>query len=132
MHPLFVDLLGKAFPHQFITQESKHGLIIVFPAKNPDFGEITIEEEYPGAYIVEVGRFSHGHYDVYDGSEEERVQEAAEEVVDLLTRMFNDEVICYGSHSGGGGFFWKHYHDEEGLDGFDLYVWSGLYRKALI
>ena len=131
MNPIFVEAMNEKFPNQFKTESVNNHLFIVFPAKNFDFGDVDIQEEYQGSYIVTIGKFSHQHFDEYEGTDDEMATNAAIAVADFLENLFADRIICYGSHEGGGGCYWK--GDEENSwadDDDDLFVWSGIYRKA--
>ena len=130
MNPIFLEILSMKFTNQFILKTDENGSFISFPAKTRDFGDVNIYEESPGAYILEVGNFTHGHFDIYDGTEDGRIRAAAKEVTEFLTDLFSDQLICYGSHEKGGGWYYKQSDDDEDIDWTDLFVWSGIYRRA--
>ena len=131
IHPIFIAELNKKFANRFTIESEENNTFICFPAKSHEFGTLEIYEEYPGAYIVYVGKFTHCHFDCYEGSEEAQVKEAAEEIIDFLENIFTDNVICYGSHEGGGGCYVKEDEGDEYVN--DEYtchfVWSGIYNK---
>jgi len=130
MNTIFIELLNKKYNNQFVIETNENNSFIRFPAKCADFGDICIYEDEPGGYIVEVGNFTHGHYDLYEGTEDEMTKEAAEDIIDFLEKLFSDSVICYGSHKGGGGWYLKEDDKSENIDWTDLFVWSGLFRKS--
>ena len=132
MNPIFIEVMTSKFPNQFTTEFGNDHLFLVFPAKNPDFGDVDICEDYPGAYIVTLGKFTHGHFDVYDGSDDEKAKEAAEEVVDFLENLFADRIVCFGAHETGGGYCFNNSNDiDECANKWgDLFVWSGFFKKA--
>lgn len=132
MNPIFVEILNEIFINQFIVEADEHGSFIKFPAKNTDFGDILICEEYPGSYIVIIGIFTHSHFDCYDGAEEEQIKEAVNDIIDFLKNLFTDRIVCHGSHKGGGGWYLKGSCEEKIFDdGTDnLFVWSGIFKKA--
>ena len=132
MHTLFIAALSEKFPNQFTVELDENHSFIRFPAKSPEFGDVEIYEEYPGAYIVNVGKFTHSHFDCYEGSEDEQMKKAAEIIIDFLEELFADRVICYGTDIWGG-FYVKGYYenDERTNDGCtDYFVWSGMYKRA--
>ena len=131
MNPIFIAALNEKFANQFTIELAENKSFINFPEKSPDFGTVEIFEECLGAYIVYVGKFTHCHFDYYTGSEEEQSKEAAEDIIDLLENIFADRIICYGSHSGGGGFFDKDDYEECACDEHtDYFIWSGIYKKG--
>ena len=131
IHSVFIIELNKKFTNHFTVKFEENNTFICFPEKSPEFGSVEIYEENPGAYIVYVGKFTHCHFDCYEGSEDVQVKEAAEEITDFLENIFTDNVICFGSHEGGGGCYVMDEDDDEFLDDkYDAYfVWSGIYKK---
>jgi len=129
MNQIFVETLSEKFPNQFEIKTDEKYTFIKFPAKNPDFGDVDIYEDYPGEYIVNVGHFTHGHFDCYNGSEEEQAREAAETIADFLETLFADGIICYGSHEKGGGCYRKGHSDAIYGDDVGGFVWSGADHK---
>ena len=133
MNPIFIAALNKKFANQFTIELAENKSFINFPAKSSEFGNVEIWEQYSGAYIVLVGKFTHSHFDCYEGSEEEQIKKAAEHIIDLLENIFADNIICHGSHSGCGGFYVKeNCTDNEYTynECIDYFVWSGIYKKA--
>nr|WP_297169257.1 hypothetical protein [uncultured Dysgonomonas sp.] len=132
IHPVFIAELNKKFANRFTIESEGNNTFICFPAKSQEFGTIEIYEECPGAYIVYVGKFTHCHFDCYEGSEEAQVKEAAEEITDFLENIFTDNVISYGSHEGGGGCYVKEYEGDDYVndDYTHYFVWSGIYTKT--
>ena len=128
MNQIFVEALRGRFPNQFEIKFDENHTFINFPAKNPDFGDVDIYEDSPGAYIVNVGHFTHGHFDCYNGTEEEQSKEAAETIASFLETLFADGIICYGSHEEGGGWYAKG-HSAIWGDDVGGFVWSGVYHK---
>jgi hypothetical protein len=130
LNQLFIDILFEKYNNLLIIETEKNSAFIKFPAKSSDFGNVCICEEEVGSYIVEVGKFTHGHFDLYDGTEEERIVEAANDIVDFLEKLFSDQIICYGSHQHGGGWHLIQNDEEENIDWTDSFVWSGLYKRS--
>jgi len=134
IHPIFIAELNKKFTNHFTIELEENNTFICFPEKSHEFGTLEIYEKYPGAYIVYVGKFTHCHFDCYEGSEEAQVKEAIKEITDFLENIFTDNVICFGSHEGGGGCYVKEHESDEYVDDdyTHYYVWSGIYRKKSI
>jgi len=127
MNQTFIEILKNFFPNQFEIKMEKNDKFISFPAKSSDFGNIEIYEESPVEYIVSLGHFTHSHFDCYDGTEEEQIKMAAEDISSFLKSVFADCIICHGSHKGGGG--WHIKGDNENFETIDDYfVWSGAYK----
>lgn len=131
IHPIFIAELNKKFASRFTIESEGINIFICFPENSPEFGSVEIYEEDLGAYIVYVRKFTHCHFDCYEGSEDVQVKEASEEITDFLENIFTDNVICFGSHEGGGGCYVKGDEEYEFLnDKYDTYfVWSGIYKK---
>ena len=132
MNPKFIEIIKEKIAYQFEIETVDNRVFIVFPAKSLDFGDVDICEESLGEYIVTVGNFSHSHFDRYDGSDDERVVSAAEDVASFLKNLFSDRIICFGSHECGGGYYFNDIGDIHELadERDDLFVWSGIFRKA--
>ena len=130
MHSLFITILTEKFANQFTIESDEDHSFIRFPAKSPEFGDVDIYEESPGAYIVNLGKFTHSHFDCYEGSEDEQIKIAAENIIDFLEELFADSVICYGTDCIGGSFSKGHYKDDKRPGNYDYYVWSGIYKRA--
>jgi len=143
MNTVFIETMKEKFANQLTIASYKDHPFIKFPAKNPEFGDLDIYEEYPGEYIVYVGDFTHSHFYGDGYSDDERAGEAAKEIISFLEGLFADRIICYGSHEKGGGFY--SVEDEDGADWIghrtlffflklrqrkprDLFVWSGIYK----
>ncbi|MCL1986370.1 MAG: hypothetical protein FWG64_00135, partial [Firmicutes bacterium] len=119
MNKAFLSELNKKFPKQFELGEN--GEFVKFSAKSPGFGDVLIFEEEPGAYIMELGKFTHVHCDSYLFEP----REFYDDVVWLLEEIFADRIICHGSHMGGGGYEEEEYWQP--ADCTDYFSWSGKY-----
>ena len=102
INPIFIEIMNEKFTDQFTVETDENCSFIRFPAKNPDFGDVKIVEEEPGFYTVWLGKFTHQHFDWYEGNMDETNKETAEGIFDFLEKLFDDSIICYGSHKGGG------------------------------
>ena len=132
MHALFIAALNEKFPNQFTVELAENDSFIRFPAKSPEFGDVDIYEESPGAYIVNLGKFTHSHFDCYEGSQDEQIKNAVECIIDFLEEVFADRVICFGAKWGGGSFPKGYYKDDKRTNDerTDYFVWSGIYKRA--
>jgi len=125
MNELFIEKLKENFNGKFVVKSNDESTYIEFPEKSNEFGNIEIYEEYPGGYIVIVGKFTHTHFDYYEGSEEEITIKIADDISEFLEEVFSDKIICYGSHLGGGGWFTA---DHCRAIDCEKFVWSGKYK----
>ena len=131
INPLFIEILNADFTNQFIVEPNEGRSYISFPPKSSDFGGIDICEVGIGEYIVYVGLFTHTHYGLYRGSDEEKVEEAANEISEFLGKIFADCIICYGGGSWGGWFAVEDKNESYNrISDCDLFVWSGKYELA--
>jgi len=126
MNPIFIESMNKIFTNKFVIETTEGQSFIRFPSKSPYFGDIEIYEDALNMYIVVVGKFTHAHFDVYEGSDDEKISEAMNDVIRFLEYLFTDQVICWGSHEGGGGYSLTEHYEDDGWG--DLYVWSGLLK----
>lgn len=136
INPIFIDELNKKFANRFTIESEENYTAICFPEKSHEHKPIKICEQYPGAYIVFVGKFTHAHFDCYEGSEETQIKKAIEKITYFLENVFMDNVICFGSHDGGGGCYVIEDESEERKisfrDDIKYFVWSGIYKKKNI
>ena len=132
MNPVFIEILNKEFISQHTIEVVNEIEFIVFSANSFDFGDVDIFEEKLGQYIVTLGRFTHTHFNISDIVNDENIQQIAIEITNFLMRVFENDIVCYGSHKGCGG-----YVDLKEMDKFDektleeekeLFVWSGKYK----
>ena len=132
MNPIFIEILNKNFDNQYTIEVVNEIEFIVFPAKSSDFGDVDIFEEKIGQYIVTLGKFTHTHFGISDNINDESVQKIAIEITNFLMQVFNNDIVCYGSHKGGGGYVnlnEMYDCDKETLEEEnDLFIWSGKYK----
>jgi hypothetical protein len=104
--------------------------VAVFPAMHSDIGDISIYDDGDELTVV-FGNFTHSHFGNYEEklSEAEKERQIAEEMVELLEDIFQDKILFYGSHQGGGG--WQGIEGKsrgfisKTFAGQKSYVWSG-------
>jgi hypothetical protein len=79
---------------------------------------------------VIVGNFIHWHAACYreELSNEEKAEAIAEDVVEFLRDVFNDKMILWGSHKGGGGFVYRDDQQNQASQSaiYQKWLWSGL------
>ena len=102
---------------------------IVFPAVHPEVGDLQIFDDGSEVTIV-AGNFTHGHFSAFDSkSSEETEAQIVDEVIEFLERLFADEIVLWGSHRGGGGWYDRSRSAQTPphrlRKGQILYVWSG-------
>jgi hypothetical protein len=126
-----IQHVKERFPNAKATFGMPPKPAIVFPAVHPEVGDIEIYDD--GSEVrLDAGHFTHGHFSGYGSkSKEEAAQWIVEDVINFLERLFADQVILWGSHKSGGG--WYRRDGESNLDpskqGTQLYVWSGPLRS---
>jgi hypothetical protein len=125
---VMIDKLRLEFPLLKFSIDDANSRISI-PAKNEDVGSIEIQDELDELNVF-VGKFTHWHVGCYaDGlTEKQKAEEIAENVADFLHSLFNDQIVMWGSHLKGGGF----YHRSEASNSKPWYrksrkewVWSG-------
>ena len=98
-----------------------------FPAKHPDVGSVSIEEN-GSELTIYVGDITHGHFGSYEPnlSDEEHGVVIASEVVDFLADLFADKYLLFSARWGGG---WSRVEDgfaDNFLTGKKKwFIWSG-------
>jgi predicted HD phosphohydrolase len=98
--------------------------IAVFAAAHADVGDILIFDD--GCEITLVaGKFTHGHFSDFDSqSLDEAEEHIVEAVIEFLERLFADQVVLWGTHHGGGGWYLRKLGDSAHAKG-PRFVWSG-------
>ncbi len=122
--------LKASYPDQAYSVNEKERLLSI-TAQNDEVGGIDIkDDEYE--LTVYVGNFTHWHVGCYEEelSEEEKAKHISNQVIEFLSDLFNDQVVMWGSHEGGGGFYLKG-EQQNSRKWFGLgnkrkeWVWSG-------
>lgn len=109
---------------------------VVFPPVHPDVGPIEIHDDGTELTLV-TGNFTHGHFSNYDDklSDEEKANVIVSAVIDFLEDVFADQIVFWGSHENGGGW-WRRENSDEGqsvwpwpieraAQSSKRFVWSG-------
>jgi hypothetical protein len=122
-----VKKLKSEFPSlHFTVDKGKH--LVVIPPIYQEYGNIEIEDD-GDEFIVIVGKFTHWHASCYreDLSEREKAETISDDVIDLLRKIFDDKVVTWGSHKGGGGFISRDALQNDGseLEKYQKWIWSG-------
>jgi hypothetical protein len=128
-----IPKLEETFPGRRLVVNNQPNPCAVFPAAHPEVGAIEIHDDGDEITLL-AGKFTHGHFANYDEnlSVEEKHKQIVEDVISFLRDLFADQVILWGSHSGGGGWSYKNTEPlstkavELSPSKVDkLYVWSG-------
>jgi hypothetical protein len=119
--------LKSEFPSlHFAVDEEKY--LVVIPPIHKEYGNIEIEDD-GDEFIVMVGKFTHWHAGCYreDFSERERAEAISDDVIDFLREIFDDKIVTWGSHNGGGGFMSRDALQSDGseLEKHQKWFWSG-------
>ena len=127
-----IPKLKEHFPNRGLRVENLPEARVIFPCMNPEFGDIEIHDD-GDELTVYAGNFTHGHFSNYDEklSKEQKAEQIAEDVVEFLKNLFADQIVFWGSHSGGGGWSKRGQRSKLSLLSKLLlvhkkeYVWSG-------
>jgi len=111
----------------FTLRKEAAEVCIVFASPHVDFGDVEIVDD--GYEVtIQVGRFTHGHFANYDDrlSTTQAHEAIACDVTRFLRDLFEDRIVLWGSHGGGGGWYSiGHKPASRSLDHGNEFVWSG-------
>jgi hypothetical protein len=112
---------------RYVADEQKRAIVI--PPICEEFGSLEIVED-DSEFIVVVGNFTHWHVGYY-GDELSGVEKTAsivDDVIDFLHNLFNDKIVVWVSHTGGGGFMYRDDLQSQKMLCSDRqqWLWSGL------
>ena len=116
--------LKRHFPeHDFTIGETPQPCAI-FSAIHPEVGNIEIHDD-GDELTVYLGNFTHIHFSNYEEklTEQQAANQIVEDAVTFLVELFQDRVVLWGSHKGGGGCYKR--DQKSGRKGTKEYVWSG-------
>jgi hypothetical protein len=122
---VLIPKLQKSFPERGLRIAPPPSPCAIFPALHPDVGSIEIYDDGDELTVI-AGNFTHGHFSNYDEklSVQQKAEKITEAVVHFLEDLFADQIVLWGSHQGGGGWYkrgedpaWEHDTKE--------FVWSG-------
>ncbi len=90
-----------------------------FPATSSDFGDVEVYDDIDEVRIL-LGNFTHIHIGCYEEhlSLAEKEETIVKDTVDFLSRLFADEIECWGRQWGGGC-------GPRGSFKGEVFVWSG-------
>jgi len=127
-----IPKLREQFPNRGLRVEMSPEARAIFPCVHPEVGDIEIHDD-GDELTVYAGNFTHGHFSNYDEKlpKEQKAEQITEDVVAFLNNLFADQIILWGSHSGGGG--WSKREEPDKLSFLSKiftahkkqYVWSG-------
>lgn len=134
-----VPLINKLFGEHDPCWQKWDKPDIVFPSKHPEVGPIEIYDDGDEITIV-VGTFTHGHFANYDDgiSESERQDAIVKQTIEFLEAVFADQVVFWGSHETGGGWYHRDTDRRQTVVPVDCigvdtpskeFVWSGPLRE---
>jgi len=122
------------FPHAKAIFGAPPKPSVVFPALHPEVGDIEIYDDGSELTLI-AGHFTHSHFSDYDNkSNDESEQAIVNDLIAFLERLFTNQVILWGSHNSGGGWYNRDGTDcknpelESMKQVKQLYVWSGPLR----
>lgn len=116
--------LQQRFSGRPLTLGLSPGPVAVFAAAHPDVGDVEIFDDGREVTLV-VGKFTHGHFsDWVSKSPAEAEEHIVASVIDFLERLFDDQVVLWGSHRGSGGWCNRDNPSVKFARG-PVFVWSG-------
>jgi hypothetical protein len=127
---VLIPKLQSRFPGRGLRTASPPTPCAVFPAIHPEVGEIEIYDDGSELTVV-AGKFTHGHFSNYDDrlSDAQKDDQIAEDVVAFLDKLFADQIILWGSHQGGGGWYNARSEESDFARNMKKYLWSGPLSK---
>lgn len=127
---LLSEILSRFAQHDPVVGEPPE--IVRFRPRHPDFGDVIVLDDGHEA-TVWVGVFTHFHATEYEGSftDEQLCARVTEHVLEWLEALFDDRVLAWGSHEGGGGCAW--FEPWEPVDDYieqkSGMLWSGPWQR---
>src|SRR5690348_4721832 len=117
--------LRTSFPDLTLRVGESPDPVVVVEAIHPDVGNVEIYDNGE-ELTIGLGNFTHVHVGL--GESKDRIVELA---IALLTDLFSDDLVLWGSHSGPGGYCRKGQMSSFAKmlsKGGTRYVWSGPLR----
>lgn len=115
-------------------QFADHGLVTgeppepcaVFPGVHPGIRQVAIYDDGHELTVC-VDDLTHGHFAEYtEGlSDSEWAGRVVETVVEFLAALFADQVVVWGQHNVGGGWYRPDLGGSGNRAGIQEFVWSG-------
>jgi hypothetical protein len=93
--------LRSSFPNLTLRVGESPYPVVVIEAIHPDVGNVEIYDDGE-ELTIGLGNFTHAHVGL--GESKDKIVELA---VALLTDLFSDGLVPWGSHSGAGGYYRK-------------------------
>jgi hypothetical protein len=121
---LLLPILSKRFPDRGLVAGESPEPCAVFPGIHPGIRRIAIYED-GDELIFCFDDLTHSHFAEYaEGlSDAERADRVVESVVEFLEAVFADQVVVWGQHATGGGYYRPDLGETGG--GVPEFVWSG-------
>jgi hypothetical protein len=122
---MLIPELQARFPDRGFYSAAAPERAVVCPAKNPSVGPIEIVDEGDELTIL-LGKFTHFHVSNYDErlSKDGKADAIVKSTVAFLAELFSDQIVMWGTHRGGGGYFHAGVAGNP-PEGELLFVWSG-------
>jgi hypothetical protein len=100
-----IKKLAEYFPNLAWTL-SQDSRVLTIQSPCQEVGSVEIQDD-DDELTVFVGNFTHWHVGCYEEnfSALDKTEYIATNVAEFLTDLFNDKIVMWGSHSGGGGFY---------------------------
>jgi len=123
---VLIPKLQRRFPSRGLRTDSAAAPCAVFPAIHPEIGEIQIYDDGNELTLV-TGNFTHGHFTGGDfsGSDHQTAEKIVDEILSFLEAVFADQIVFWGAHNRGGGWYKLGEGDCNWAAGERKYVWSG-------
>jgi hypothetical protein len=121
-----IPLVKQRFGGRAVSYGKPPAPCVVFAAEHPAVGDIKLFDDGSEVILV-AGHFTHGHFsDFTSKSAEQAEKNIAEDVVAFLELLFADQVVMWGTQSGGGGWYVRSSEASALVPNKGpLFVWSG-------
>jgi hypothetical protein len=123
---LLLQVLRERYPDRGLIAGEPPEPCAVFPGTHPGIRRVAIYDDGDELTLC-IDDLTHGHFAEYaEGlSNAERAGRVVEAVVEFLDALFADQVVVWGQHSVGGGWYRPGLGGSGGRTDVQEFVWSG-------
>jgi hypothetical protein len=122
---LLLPMLRERFPGRgLIEGQLPEEPFAVFPGVHPGIRRVAVYDDRV-ELTVAVDDFTHGHFSDDSAPRADSEQRTVEAVVEFLEALFTDQIVVWGQHSVGGGWYRPDLGGSGSQPGVPEFVWSG-------